>query len=94
MNVEFTDEAVVVVDNMRKELHRIASVCGPSSEEYVGAATSLAFSFATMLSLRPERVMADGDLSLFCSNPNFVFGVNYTGTSYNENKIGTWSVNS
>jgi hypothetical protein len=92
--ITFTPEAIANITAMTDELSRIRSLFGDSDPQTLKAALSLARSLAQLLMLRPTRVTADGKHSL-CGYTDFItFGVNYTGTSYNEHGVGEWSVNS
>lgn len=91
--IEFTDEAMFTIDNMGKECSRLELLLGPDDSRVKDAHASLHKCIRTMLTLRPNRVMADGELSLICNNDHIVFGVNYSGAN-REFGAGTWTVNS
>lgn len=93
---EITEQAESTLVRMRDELARIAHTVGEDDPRYIKAATSLARSLSTMLTLKPSKIAADGGaLDLYCySYTGLVFGVNYSGQGTDEHGIGSWSVNS
>ena len=108
--VEITNDAVQVMQRMWNRVSAIGDGYGYRSEEYMQAAQSLSRSLVAMHGLKPARITADGELSLYCIG-NIHFGVNWHqyGLSDDFKKrfpewdmlpkefvdmVGRWSVNS
>jgi hypothetical protein len=91
--IEFTEQAMDTIRNMGNEVRRLQYELGEDNKHFIAAASSLSLSLIQMMNLG-GKVMSDGEFSLICQNDYLTYGVNYTGTSYNEYDAGTWSVNS
>lgn len=93
--VVVTAEAKNTIRNMLAEVERLSSEIGHGSLEHHRAALSLAETLGRMITFDGlSKISSDGDLDLLCETPWITFGVNYTGSSYNVNRAGTWSINS
>jgi hypothetical protein len=101
--VEFTEEAIKTVTNMRDALSNVRHAIGEKDPLYVKMAESLAFSLAQMIQLG-GTVGSDGPLSLYCNGKWITYGVNFHSVTHPQHDVaefpmmkdnlGEWSVNS